>query len=174
MGYVRVVAGFADLRGPPAPGDHVDQILIRIVLQTAVSGRLADGTVERMVGEEQFEHELAQLDDLVRVGLHLHAFADLGPAGGHGPARPFDLHQAQTAGPVRFKARIVAQRGDVDPGLAGHFQDGLTRTGLHLLSVQSEIDHFYAGRLGRGGHHDLLTASNRHLSKQAPHLMHSS
>jgi hypothetical protein len=51
MSHVRVVAGIAGQGAAPAPRHHVDQILVRVVLQATVARRLAHGAIERMVAE---------------------------------------------------------------------------------------------------------------------------
>jgi hypothetical protein len=98
------------------------------------------------------------------VCLYDHALTDRGAASGHGAAGPFHFDQAHATGAVWFETGVVTEGGDVDARFARHFQDRLTGGCLDLSPVESESHQWDPGRLGGDGHHDLLTASNRHFS----------
>jgi hypothetical protein len=95
-----MVAWFAGKRCTPSPRNHIHQVLIGVVLQSAVAGGFAHGTIERVIGKEQLQHELAKLDDLLTMRLDDHALADGGAAGSHRSTSPFYLHQAHATGTV--------------------------------------------------------------------------
>jgi hypothetical protein len=92
-----------------AQADHASH-----VLQFAVAVGRAGEAVERVVGDVQLHHALAQLLQLGRLGAHDHAFFHRRGAGGRIAAPAFDLDQAQAAGAEGFQAVGGAQLGDID------------------------------------------------------------
>ena len=152
MSHVRMSAGFAHNRGAPSPGNHVHEVLVRVVLQTAVTRGLANRAIQGVVGQQQFQYEFAQLEDLLAVRLDAHAFPDRCGAGSHRPPSSLHLHQTHAAGPVGLKARIMAKRGYIDACGTRHLQDGLAGERPYLLPVQGECDRLCSGRRGVGCH----------------------
>ncbi len=142
-------------------GHHVHQVLVCVVLQTTIASRLAHRAIQRVVGEQQLQDELADLDDLLAVGLDLHAFVDRGAACGHRPPGALYLHQAHAAGPVGLQTRVVAERGDVHAGGASHLQNGLAGTpGPPGLLETSPLD---------GQSHHLQSPRFRRRTSGPPH-----
>ena len=68
------------------------------VLQLAVAVGRAGQAVERMVGDVELHHALAQPLQPLGLGVHHHAFGDRRGAGGRRAAAALDLDQAQPAG----------------------------------------------------------------------------
>jgi hypothetical protein len=52
-----------------------------------------------------------------------------------------NLYRAQTATTVGPQEGVMAEGGDLDPGLLGNLQDGLSRLSLYLLSINRYFDH---------------------------------
>ena len=84
------------------------------VLQFALAAFVADGAIERMIGEQEFEHVLARLVDLSRVGSDDHAFGRDERARGLQLGHFFDFDQAHAAGRLQRQARVIAERRDFD------------------------------------------------------------
>ena len=68
------------------------------VLQFALAAFIADRAIERMVGEQQFQHGFAGLRDKRRIRSHHHAFADRNGAGGLQFRCLLNFHKAHAAG----------------------------------------------------------------------------
>jgi len=64
-------------------------VLVGIILQLALTGLIAFGTVQRMVDEQEFHHRLAGLFDILALGGDFHAFGHGLGAGYDGPRGPF-------------------------------------------------------------------------------------
>src|SRR5665811_1912320 len=144
-GHVGVVITSLELQGMPAPRTHAHLVLVSVVLQATIPGRFAHGAIERVVAEQEFDHELAQPTDLVCVGLHDHAVAHLGGAGRHGPACPFDLDQAHAAGSVGLEPVVVAERRYIDPSRARNFQNRLAGSRRHFLAIHGQREGLLPG-----------------------------
>ena len=108
------------------------------VLQLALAARVADGAVERVVAEEQFDGGLARLRDLGRLGDEDLAFGDRGGAGGLQLGNFFLAHDAHAAGGLEREAGIVAEGRNLDAGLAAGVNEQRSRGSGELLSVDSE------------------------------------
>jgi hypothetical protein len=91
-----------------------------------------------VVAEEEFERGLARGVDLGRVGGDDHAIAHGHAAGGLEALVPLDAHRAQEARGAVRDAGLEAERGDVAPGGAGGFEDGLARLGADGTTVEGE------------------------------------
>ena len=117
----------------------LDVVLVRQVLQPAVPGRLAGHAVQRMVGDDQLQRELARLQHLGRVGVDHHALGDRIGAGRLEIALLLDLHQADAAGALRRQRRMMAQHRDVDPGGRGRFVDGLAHLCLEFDPIDGDV-----------------------------------
>ncbi len=90
------------------------------VLQFALAAGVADGAVERVVAEQEFDHRLARLADLVSVSGYDHAIGDRDGAGGLQLGHFFNAHQAHAARRLEREARVIAERGYFNAhGLAG-------------------------------------------------------
>ena len=112
----------------------------RLVLQRALAALVADGAVERMVGEQELEHAVLRLLDLLRRGVDDHALARLDEAGRlqGGAARALHFDQAHAAHADRLHARVVAEARDVGPGPLGRGNEQLALLGADLAPVERE------------------------------------
>ncbi len=88
------------------------------VLQLAFAAGVADGAVERMIAEEQFDGGLARLRDFGRFSGEDLAFGDGGGAGGLELGNFFLTHDAHAARGLKREAGIVTERGNLDAGLS--------------------------------------------------------
>src|ERR1700730_2986707 len=80
------------------------------ILQFALATLVAYRAIERVVGEQEFEHRLARLMYLLGTGAHNHAWHGEQRARGLQLGRFFDFHQAHAAGRLQREAREVAKR----------------------------------------------------------------
>ena len=112
----------------------------RLVLQRALAALVADRAVERVVGQQELEHAVLGLLDLLRGGVDDHALAGLDEAGRlqRGAARALHLDQAHAAHADRLHARVVAEARDVGPGPLGRGDEQLALLGADLAAVQRE------------------------------------
>ena len=126
-----VVFGFGveAVRGPVLEGH---------VLQFALTAGITDRAVQRVVAEQQLQRGLAGLRDLGCFRLHDHAFGNRRGAGSLQLGHFLDADDTHAAGSLQRKARVVAERGDLDAGgLAGVDEQGARRGG-ELLAVYGE------------------------------------
>ena len=107
------------------------------VLQRAVRAALAGRAFAVVAGEQQLDVDLAHVADRLGVGLHDHARLRLDRAGGH-DAAPLDVHEAEAAGTVDRKFRMIAEGRDVDAGLADHFEEVPLVAEFHLGVIDGE------------------------------------
>jgi hypothetical protein len=114
------------------------------VLQLALAAGVADGAVERVIAEEQFDGGLARLRDFGRLGDEDLALGDGGGAGGLQLGNFFLAHDAHAAGGLQREAGIVAERGNLDAGLAAGVNEQRSRGCGELFSVDCEgyVGHF--------------------------------
>ena len=111
------------------------------VLEVALPRLVADGTVERMVDQQELQHGLAHAEDLRRIGGDLHAVPDLGVAGDLELGHAFDLDGAHAATAGDAESRVVAVAGDHHAQPLRGFQDVGARFHLDVLPVDIERYH---------------------------------
>ncbi len=75
-----------------------------------------------MVCQQHLNDQFAQLQNLLRMGLHPHPFKGGGRTGSH-QASAFDFHQAEPAGAIDAQFGVVAEGGNLYMCLAGQRQD---------------------------------------------------
>ncbi len=93
------------------------------VLQFALAALVADGAIERMIGEQELDHVLAGFVHLLGVGLYDHAFGGDERARGLQLGHLFHFDEAHAAGGLQRKARVIAERRDLDALFFGRFDD---------------------------------------------------
>ena len=59
-----------------------ESIVVTVVLKIALSSLIANGAVERVVGQQKFHDTTASQSSVFRVGVNLHGWGDLRAAGG--------------------------------------------------------------------------------------------
>src|SRR5437773_4172578 len=87
------------------------------VLELALAPLVADGTVERVVGQQELEHRLAGVSDLIVFGVDHHPVAGYRRAGGLQLGHFLNRDQAHAARALQGQSRVVAKRRDFDPRL---------------------------------------------------------
>ena len=123
-----------------------------------------------MVAQQQLKVELACGAYFGGIGFYLHTLGCGHNAGSRQRAGVFDLHKAHPAGADLVYILKIAQCGNVYIGLPGSLQHGGTGRNLHLDAVYGQIYRIHYNILLVG--HFFWIAPKRHLSMQAPHLMH--
>ena len=124
-------------------------------------------------GQQQLDGHPPAAPHALGVRVDRESVGDLVVAGGDQapPAVRAHLHQAHPAGAVGLHRGVVAQGRNADALRLGRFEDRLAPLGLHLPAVDGQGEEAHAGTPTVRAR---SMASNRHASKQAPHLMHSS
>jgi hypothetical protein len=98
----------------------------RLVLEIALASLVANGAVERVVGEEELHDTLAGLVDERRVGLDYHSRLYRPCAGRHRLGSPLHLNQAHTTTPRNHQLLVVAVARDGGSGLFASLDEGGT------------------------------------------------
>ncbi len=127
----------------------IDVVQIGVVLQVALAGLVAGGTVERVVDQKHLQNELAGVDTGVVVRDDFHILTEQRGAGlDQTTALAEDVYGANATRAPRAEFRLKAQIGDVDPRHPGGFEDRRSFGNGHLLPVDLAGDH-----LGFGARH---------------------
>ncbi len=108
------------------------------VLQFALAARIAHRAVERMVAEQQLQHGLARLLDLVALGADHHALGDRRGAGRLQLGHLLDFHQAHAAGALQRQAGVVAEGRHLDACALAGLNEERSRGNGEFLAVNSK------------------------------------
>ena len=109
------------------------------VLQFALAAGVAYRAIQRMVTQQQLDHGLARLLDLVGVGGDDHAFGDPRGACGLQLGHLLDSHQAHAARALQRKIRVVAERRHLDAGVLAGLNEQSPRGSGDSFAVDSEV-----------------------------------
>ena len=109
------------------------------VLQFAFAAGIADRAIERMVPKQQFNHRLARLVDLRRIGGDDHALTDHRGAGSLQLGHLLDLDQAHAAGALQRQARVITEGGHLNAYILTRFNQQRTRRCRDLLAVNRDV-----------------------------------
>ena len=112
------------------------------VLEFAFAAFVADRAVERVIGEEKFEHVLARLTDLVGVGANDHAVRSDERAGGLQLGRLLDLDKAHAASSLERQPGVIAEGGHFGAQPPRRFNDQRALGHLNFAVVHLELDEF--------------------------------
>ena len=125
------------------------------VLQFAVAVGAAGQAVQRVVGDVELHHALADVLQLGRLRVHDHA--GLGGRGARGRVAlaAFDFHQAQAAGAKGLQAVGGAELGHAHAGIDRRAHQRGALGHCHLLAVDGEC-HQLGGRAGGRAEVDVL------------------
>ncbi len=111
-----------------------------LVLERALATLVADRAVQRVVDEQELEHAVLGLFDLVGLGDHLRSLLHLDEAARLQGGTPGSAHldQAHPAHTHRLHPRVVAEAGDEGPGPLGGGDEHLAIPPADLASVEGE------------------------------------
>ena len=121
--FVHVDLGFGEAAFARAVAEHH-------VLQFALAAFVAHRAIQRMVGEQEFQHVFARGGHLRRFGAHHHAFGHRQRAGRHQLGHLLHFHQAHAAGGLQRQAFVIAERRNLDAGAFGGVDHQRARRGL--------------------------------------------
>jgi hypothetical protein len=110
------------------------------VLQFALAAGVADGAVERVIAEEEFDGGFARLGDLGRFGGKYLAFCDGGGAGGLELGDLLLADDAHAAGGLKAEAGVVAEGGDFDAGFAACLNEQSPCGSGQLFAIDCECN----------------------------------
>ena len=121
----------------------------RHVLQFAIAVGGAGQAVQRMVGDVQLHHALAQLLQPFSLGVHDKAVHRRRGAGGWRAGAALDLDQAEPAGAERVDHVGGAEFWNLRAGLHRRAHDGGALGHGDAVAVDGERDHRFGFRAGR-------------------------
>ena len=110
------------------------------ILQLALAARVANGAVERVIAEKQFDGGLARLRNLGRFSNEYLALRDGRGAGGLQLGYFILAHDAHAAGGLQREARIVAEGRNFDARFAASVNEKRSRRSGEFLAVDCEGD----------------------------------
>ena len=113
---------------------------VRKILQRTLAALVAHRAIERMIQKKELEHARARLLDLRRVGRDDHPVGADRRARGLQLRHLLDADDADAAGAVNAKARVIAVVGDRAAVLVGRLEDGLALLDRDLLAVYRQRD----------------------------------
>ena len=118
------------------------------VLQLAVAVGRTGQAIERMVGDIELHHALAQLLQLRTLGAHLHARFGRRGAGRRKALAPLDLHQTQPAGTKGLQRIRGTELGHLDTAIdsGAHQRCALGHGDLAAVDMQRDQLLGQAGR----------------------------
>src|SRR5712692_5861210 len=111
------------------------------VLEVAFSRLVTDGAVERVVGQEKFQHRPPAILSLGTLGVHHHPFGDGRIAGDLELGILLHLHQADTAVSSDGKPRVIAVARDENPELFRSLDDRGAVGTVDLPAVDRHSGH---------------------------------
>jgi hypothetical protein len=129
------------------------RVLVRKVLEIALSALIADRTVERMIGQNELEYRFMGVVDHRGGGADAHSFVGRCAAGGLKLGHFFDFNQAHAAIGVRFEFRVIAEMRNHDADATGRFDHQCPFRDVDRHSVDRD-----AHGLSSGGGHRALSA----------------
>ena len=142
------------------------------VLQRALATLVADGTVERMIDEQELENTGTRVDRFGIRGVDDHALAD-GRRARRLQLRHFlDLDEAHTTGGVDPETGVVAVIRDLDAGLDGGLQDRVPlgtvtgRPSMVSVTVSMNRRSYQEDHALRGRTASLRSAAGRRFAPQ--------
>ena len=152
---------------------HIDEprdaaaVLDGLFLEAALSGLVADGTIQRVIDQEKFHDALAAFFDQFAAGADAHVFAHRVGTGDDGARHPADdlvaifvplrllsgsgpgwhahLHQAHPAVPRRAELRVVAIMRNRDARLATGFDHPHAFGKLVPSAIDLDVDQALFG-----------------------------
>ena len=113
---------------------------MRVVLQVALASLIADGAVQRMVGQQKLHHCSSRKPSRLGIGPDLHRRSHLRAARGHWLGRFLNLHQAHPAVAGHLEALMVAKPGYLNAVFLGSLEDGEVVIDLVGLVVDEDLD----------------------------------
>ena len=128
-------------------GDFLDAETFGEGLEFAVAVLLALEAVVGVVGEDEFNHGFAGVDDAGSVGEDFHAFHAVSGAGRGEVSTTLDLNDTDTAS-ARFVFKFhpikleIAKSGNIDTVHAGSFKNSGAFGNLNRFIIYCEINHF--------------------------------
>ena len=109
------------------------------VLQFAFASLIANRAIERVIGEQKFQHGLARFVHLRRIGAHDHGIHSYQCAGGLQLRSFLHLHQTHATGRLQGKPLVVTERWNLDTLLPGRFNYQCARGHRQFAVVQLEL-----------------------------------
>ncbi len=110
------------------------------VLQLALAPFVANGTIQRMIRQQEFQRALARLPNLRRIRVDHHTLRDGQCACDLQLRRLLYFHQAHAAGGLKRETVVIAKCRNLYPGLFRGIDQQCPGSGLQVTSVDLEIN----------------------------------
>lgn len=117
----------------------------RDVLQVALSALIADGAVERMVGQDHFHRGSSSEPCFLGLSFHLEIGSHVGGACGDGFGRPFDFDEAHSAVSRDAKTLMEAEPGDLDTSFVSCLNNGVRGVDCNGLFINVNLELLVEG-----------------------------
>lgn len=114
------------------------------LLELAVLAADAGETFSLMSGKNKLEVCLSVFLNLGSICKYLHALVYRSNAGGHESARALYLYKAEAACAYLVYALEIAERGDINLGGSGSFENGGILRNAVLITVYFYINHIHS------------------------------
>ncbi len=124
----------------PEPRIIEPEVQVKI-LQVALTGLVADRTVERVVGQEELQHRPAAVLSLLILGVHNHPFAHRRIAGDLELGKLLHVHEADAAVARDRESGVIAVARNEDPHLLRGLDDRGPSGDAYLTPVDAQLRH---------------------------------
>ena len=121
------------------------RVLMREVLQVALAALVADRTIERMVGQNEFQHRFVGIVHDGGGGAHGHAFSDRRAAGGLQLRHLLDFDETHPAVGVRLQFGVVTEMRNHHADAPGRFDDERAFGDRNGGAVDRQANCFWCG-----------------------------
>ena len=112
------------------------------VLQLALAAFVADRAVERVIGQQELQHVLARLANLLGIRSNNHTVGRHHRARGLQFRRLLNFHQAHPARGLQGQPRVIAERRNFRSEPPRRFNDQRALRHLHFAVVNLQLDEF--------------------------------
>src|SRR5262249_14432244 len=112
----------------------------RHFLQFAFTTSIADGTIERVIGEQKLGHSTLRLFDLLTLRGDHHAISADDGAGSLQLRHLFDTYQTHAARCLECKIGVVAEGGNVETFVATNIDQARAFGHLKGAAIYSDVD----------------------------------
>src|SRR5882672_3411631 len=113
-------------------------------LQLTLAAAIADGTIERMIGQQKLQHRALRLFNLIALSGHDHAVGADDGAGGLQLRHLLDAHQAHATRSLQREVGVITERRNVERLVATDVDETRAFGHVKLLAVDGDFDYFSA------------------------------
>jgi hypothetical protein len=119
----------------------IKTVVFEVILEFAVSGLIADGTIQGMFRQKKFQNTPSAFTDSFALGGNHHPLSDLSGTGHFQFGHPLDLDHTHAAGPLRCEGGVIAKMRNGNTGVLSHLEQGGSLLHFELSIIYSYLDH---------------------------------